>query len=170
MAVAAANKHSSVRPRSHVLLGRRCSSIMFLSVFHTSLKCACCCLQGDRSETECGGSRCCKETHHSVDRPKGDLQLSAVCSAHCIFIPCFDCRVTSLKQRVVAVAPANKHTAVLTDQGAIYSWGANDQGQLGYGTSDSASNAVPRQVEAMKVHRLLPATPIEPFCEHANTS
>ena len=59
-------------------------------------------------------------------------------------------RVTSLKQRVVAVAAANKHTAVLTDQGAIYSWGANDQGQLGYGTSDSASNAVPRQVEAMK--------------------
>lgn len=46
---------------------------------------------------------------------------------------------------------ANKHTAILTDAGAIYSWGANDQGQLGYGTSDSASNALPRQVEAMKV-------------------
>lgn len=61
------------------------------------------------------------------------------------------CRVTSLKQRVVAVAAANRHTAILTDAGAIYSWGSNDQGQLGYGTSDSASNALPRQVEAMKV-------------------
>lgn len=59
--------------------------------------------------------------------------------------------MTSLKQRVVAVAAANRHTAVLTDAGAIFSWGSNDQGQLGYGTSDSASNAVPRQVEAMKV-------------------
>ena len=61
------------------------------------------------------------------------------------------CRVTSLKQRVVAVAAANKHTAALTDAGVILSWGSNDQGQLGYGTSDSASNAMPRQVEAMKV-------------------
>lgn len=51
---------------------------------------------------------------------------------------------------------ANKHTAILTDAGAIYSWGANDQGQLGYGTSDSASNALPRQVEAMKVLDLSP--------------
>ena len=65
-------------------------------------------------------------------------------------MPCW-CRVTSLKQRVVAVAAASKHTAVLTDAGAILSWGSNDQGQLGYGTSDSASNAMPRQVEAMKV-------------------
>lgn len=61
------------------------------------------------------------------------------------------CRVTSLRQRVLAVAAANRHTAVLTDAGAIFSWGSNDQGQLGYGTSDSSSNAVPRQVEAMKV-------------------
>ena len=60
-------------------------------------------------------------------------------------------RVTSLKLRVVSVAVANKHTVILTDSGAVYSWGANDQGQLGYGTSDSASNALPRQVEAMKV-------------------
>lgn len=67
------------------------------------------------------------------------------------------CRVTSLKQRVTAVAAANKHTAILTDAGAIFSWGSNDQGQLGYGTSDSASNALPRQVEAMKVsHDMAP--------------
>ena len=68
------------------------------------------------------------------------------------------CRVTSLKLRVVAVTAASKHTAVLTDAGAIYSWGANDQGQLGYGTSDSASNAVPRQVEAMNYATVLPCT------------
>ncbi len=65
--------------------------------------------------------------------------------------------MTSLKQRVTAVAAANKHTAILTDAGAIFSWGSNDQGQLGYGTSDSASNALPRQVEAMKVsHDMAP--------------
>ncbi|KAL0037443.1 hypothetical protein WJX79_008419 [Trebouxia sp. C0005] len=64
-------------------------------------------------------------------------------------------KVTSLKQRVTAVAAANKHTAILTDAGAIFSWGSNDQGQLGYGTSDSASNALPRQVEAMKGKRLV---------------
>ena len=77
---------------------------------------------------------------------------SGACGAwlNCLSALCW-CRVTSLKQRVVAVAAANKHTAVLTDAGSIYSWGSNDQGQLGYGTSDSASNAVPRQVEAMKV-------------------
>ncbi|KAL0052945.1 hypothetical protein WJX82_010178 [Trebouxia sp. C0006] len=64
-------------------------------------------------------------------------------------------KVTSLKQRVTAVAAANKHTAILTDAGAIFSWGSNDQGQLGYGTSDSASNALPRQVEAMQGKRLM---------------
>lgn len=68
-----------------------------------------------------------------------------------ILCACNPRRVTSLKLRVTSVAVATKHTAILTDAGAIYSWGANDQGQLGYGTSDSASNAVPRQVEAMKV-------------------
>lgn len=56
-----------------------------------------------------------------------------------------------MRQRVTAVAAANRHTVVLTDCGAVYSWGSNLQGQLGYGTSDSASNAVPRIVEAMKV-------------------
>ena len=61
------------------------------------------------------------------------------------------CRVTSLKQTVVAVTAANKHTAVVTDSGAVYTWGSNDQGQLGYGTSDSACNPLPRQVEAIKV-------------------
>ncbi|KAK9908199.1 hypothetical protein WJX75_004163 [Coccomyxa subellipsoidea] len=59
-------------------------------------------------------------------------------------------RVSSMRQRVTAVAAANRHTVVLAEGGTVYSWGSNLQGQLGYGTSDSASNAVPRIVEAMK--------------------
>ena len=50
-----------------------------------------------------------------------------------------------------AVAAANRHTVALVEMGHVYSWGCNLQGQLGYGTSDSGSNAVPRIVEAMKV-------------------
>ena len=62
------------------------------------------------------------------------------------------CRITTLnRQKVAAVAVANRHTVALLEGGTVYSWGSNLQGQLGYGTSDSASNAVPRIVEAMKV-------------------
>ena len=59
-------------------------------------------------------------------------------------------RVSAMKARVAAVAAANRHTVALAEGGAVYSWGSNLQGQLGYGTSDSASNAVPRIVEATK--------------------
>ena len=61
-------------------------------------------------------------------------------------------RITTLnRQKVAAVAVANRHTVALLEGGTVYSWGSNLQGQLGYGTSDSASNAVPRIVEAVKV-------------------
>ena len=66
-------------------------------------------------------------------------------------------RVALLRQRVAAVAAANRHTVALVEGGHAFSWGSNLQGQLGYGTSDSASNAVPRIVEAMKARR--PALP-----------
>lgn len=59
-------------------------------------------------------------------------------------------RVTTLKARIVAVAAANKHSAVLTDAGEIFTWGCNREGQLGYGTSNSASNHIPRAVEYLK--------------------
>ncbi|KAK7290657.1 hypothetical protein RIF29_05231 [Crotalaria pallida] len=59
-------------------------------------------------------------------------------------------RVTSLRSKVVAVAAANKHTAVVSDLGEVYTWGCNREGQLGYGTSNSASNYTPHLVESLK--------------------
>ncbi|KAL5835020.1 hypothetical protein ACOSQ4_014517 [Xanthoceras sorbifolium] len=59
-------------------------------------------------------------------------------------------RVSSLKSRIVAVAAANKHTAVISESGEVFTWGCNREGQLGYGTSNSASNYTPRLVEYLK--------------------
>ncbi|KAK9905383.1 hypothetical protein M0R45_000222 [Rubus argutus] len=59
-------------------------------------------------------------------------------------------RVSSLRSKVVAVAAANKHTAVVSDTGEVFTWGGNREGQLGYGTSNSASNYTPRVVEYLK--------------------
>ncbi|KAH9323751.1 hypothetical protein KI387_018390, partial [Taxus chinensis] len=59
-------------------------------------------------------------------------------------------RVSFLKPRVIAVAAANKHSAAVTESGEVYTWGCNKEGQLGYGTSNSASNYVPRTVESLK--------------------
>lgn len=56
----------------------------------------------------------------------------------------------SIKSKIVAVAAANKHTAVVSDSGEIFTWGCNKEGQLGYGTSNSASNYTPRVVEYLK--------------------
>lgn len=64
-------------------------------------------------------------------------------------------RVSSLKTRVIAVAAANKHSAAVTESGEVYTWGCNREGQLGYGTSNSASNYVPRAVESLKGHCLV---------------
>ncbi|KAJ0704627.1 putative regulator of chromosome condensation 1/beta-lactamase-inhibitor protein II [Helianthus annuus] len=59
-------------------------------------------------------------------------------------------RVSSLKSKIVAVAAANKHTAVVSDSGEVFTWGCNKEGQLGYGTSNSGSNYTPRLVEYLK--------------------
>lgn len=59
-------------------------------------------------------------------------------------------RVGSLKARVSAISAANKHTAAVTESGEIFTWGCNKEGQLGYGTSNSASNYIPRMVESLK--------------------
>lgn len=59
-------------------------------------------------------------------------------------------RVSSLKLKIVDVAAANKHTAVVSESGEVFTWGCNREGQLGYGTSHSASNYTPRLVEYLK--------------------
>ncbi|XP_062186986.1 uncharacterized protein LOC133890569 isoform X2 [Phragmites australis] len=59
-------------------------------------------------------------------------------------------RVSSLKQRIIAVAAANKHSAAVAETGEVFTWGCNKEGQLGYGTSNSASNCMPRMVEYLK--------------------
>lgn len=59
-------------------------------------------------------------------------------------------RVSSLKAKIIAVAAANKHTAVVSESGEVFTWGCNKEGQLGYGTSNSSSNNSPRLVESLK--------------------
>lgn len=59
-------------------------------------------------------------------------------------------RVSLLRSKVVALAAANKHTVVVSDLGEVFTWGCNKEGQLGYGTSNSASNYAPRVVEYLK--------------------
>lgn len=59
-------------------------------------------------------------------------------------------RVSALRTKVIAVAAANKHTAVVSECGEIFTWGCNKEGQLGYGTSNSASNYTPHVVEYLK--------------------
>lgn len=55
----------------------------------------------------------------------------------------------------MAVAAANKHTAVVSAAGEVYTWGCNREGQLGYGTSNSASNYSPRVVAYLKGKHLV---------------
>ncbi|XP_006657475.1 uncharacterized protein LOC102715316 isoform X2 [Oryza brachyantha] len=59
-------------------------------------------------------------------------------------------RVISLKARIISVAAANKHSAAVAETGEVFTWGSNKEGQLGYGTSNSASNCIPRMVEYLK--------------------
>uniref|UniRef100_A0A7N0RI69 RCC1-like domain-containing protein n=1 Tax=Kalanchoe fedtschenkoi TaxID=63787 RepID=A0A7N0RI69_KALFE len=59
-------------------------------------------------------------------------------------------RVSSIRSKIVAVAAANKHTAAVSESGEVFTWGCNEDGQLGYGTSNSASNYTPRVVEYLK--------------------
>eukprot|EP00252_Welwitschia_mirabilis_P019140 TRINITY_DN4353_c0_g1_i1.p1 TRINITY_DN4353_c0_g1~~TRINITY_DN4353_c0_g1_i1.p1 ORF type:complete len:1124 (+),score=296.88 TRINITY_DN4353_c0_g1_i1:577-3948(+) len=59
-------------------------------------------------------------------------------------------RVSLLRAKVISVAAANKHSAAVTDSGDVFTWGCNKEGQLGYGTCNSASNYVPRIVESLK--------------------
>ncbi|KAG7580615.1 Regulator of chromosome condensation 1/beta-lactamase-inhibitor protein II [Arabidopsis suecica] len=51
---------------------------------------------------------------------------------------------------VSAASAANKHTAVVSECGEVFTWGCNKEGQIGYGTSNSASNYSPRLVDYLK--------------------
>ncbi|KAI9120672.1 hypothetical protein K1719_007705 [Acacia pycnantha] len=64
-------------------------------------------------------------------------------------------RVTSLRSKIVSVSASNKHTAVVSDLGEVFTWGCNREGQLGYGTSNSASNNTPHVVEYLKGKKLI---------------
>eukprot|EP00850_Spirogloea_muscicola_P010078 SM000058S18508 [mRNA] locus=s58:213689:220094:- [translate_table: standard] len=64
-------------------------------------------------------------------------------------------KVSTLRSRVSLVAASNKHTAVITDGGEVFTWGCNREGQLGYGTCNSASNCTPRVVESLKGKRVM---------------
>ncbi|KAL5669130.1 hypothetical protein ACJX0J_021351, partial [Zea mays] len=59
-------------------------------------------------------------------------------------------RVGSLKQRIISVAAANKHSTAVADTGEVLTCGCNKEGQLGYSTSNLASNCIPRMVEYLK--------------------
>ncbi|QDZ23007.1 RCC1-like chromosome condensation regulator protein [Chloropicon primus] len=59
-------------------------------------------------------------------------------------------RVASIKANVLSITAANKHSGAVTSSGDLLTWGSNHKGQLGYGTTESASNATPRIVEALK--------------------
>ena len=48
------------------------------------------------------------------------------------------------------MAIANKHSTSVAEFGEVYTWGCNREGQLGYGTSNSASNYVPYEIESLK--------------------
>uniref|UniRef100_A0A1D1XD86 Inhibitor of Bruton tyrosine kinase n=1 Tax=Anthurium amnicola TaxID=1678845 RepID=A0A1D1XD86_9ARAE len=59
-------------------------------------------------------------------------------------------RVSSLRSKIISVAAGNKHTVAVAEVGEVFTWGCNKEGQLGYGTSNSASNYTPRMVEYLK--------------------
>ena len=54
-------------------------------------------------------------------------------------------RVSSLagRVRVVALAAANRHSVALGADGAVFTWGSNSFGQLGYGTPPGAAGSAP---------------------------
>lgn len=95
---------------------------------------------------------CCTAFHSLVPpppRPEPPPCLHRLCLLRC--------RVAALppRQRVVAIAAANKHSAAVTAAGEVWTWGSNASAQLGYGTSDSGCNPIPRPVEALKGRRLV---------------
>ena len=63
-------------------------------------------------------------------------------------------RVAALaKERVVSVAAGNYHSLALTVEGALFSFGSGEEGQLGHG--DWATQLQPKQVAALTKERVV---------------
>ena len=57
------------------------------------------------------------------------------------------------EQRVVAVSAAPNHSLAITADGAVWSWGVGDDGQLGHG--DQQNQLLPKKVEALVGQRVV---------------
>lgn len=53
-------------------------------------------------------------------------------------------------QRVVDVAAAETHTAAITGEGELYTWGRDRFGQLGHGSTGSSGRLAPKRVEGLR--------------------
>ncbi|CAM9257349.1 unnamed protein product [Scytosiphon promiscuus] len=53
-------------------------------------------------------------------------------------------------QRVVEVAAAETHTAAVTSEGELYTWGRDRFGQLGHGSAGSSGRLAPKRVEGLR--------------------
>ena len=56
-------------------------------------------------------------------------------------------------QRVIAVSAGNFHSLALTADGAVWSWGNGQEGQLGHG--DEYTQLLPKKVEALAGQRVV---------------
>lgn len=55
-----------------------------------------------------------------------------------------------LPDAVTAVAAGERHTLCLTSGGDVWSFGANDSGQLGLGPADDKKHAEPRVIKELQ--------------------
>lgn len=62
---------------------------------------------------------------------------------------------TQRKHDVILRRRARESDLKRNRRSQVFTWGCNGEGQLGYGTSNSAANSVPRCVEAMKGKQLV---------------
>eukprot|EP01133_Synstelium_polycarpum_P010231 gene10231-11922_t len=52
--------------------------------------------------------------------------------------------------RISQIAAGHSHSVMCVDNGDIYTWGANNKGQLGHGTFDSTPVSRPKQIEELR--------------------
>lgn len=56
-------------------------------------------------------------------------------------------------KKVVDVVCGYKHTAALTDDGKVYTWGAGKEGELGHGDTEEVE--LPKLVEVLKEKKVV---------------